>query len=1022
MKLKPLLLLIALFATSTAAVAQLNSIYSVQHNNCAGDSNGVLLYEGTMGCFAPLEVTLDSFPAMGFHTLKNDGYDYINHGTGTGGDVVLGVGTGSTSIGDVYVAAGWFEDSITFDSITLYSNGARSMFVACFDEATSDVIWAGEASAGGSTYVQAYGATVLNNHVYVVGYMEGTTIFGTDTVVSAGGYQGFIAKYNVGDGSIDTVAQVGNAGTDETTNIHAGSDGRLYATGDFTGSITLAGSTFNSNGSYDMYVTCFDSTLSTNYWAATAGGNGIDVAQDVVAFGDSGSVRTGYVVGYMASTTASFGTTTLLGAGNNDFIIARVDTTGSWEWAMNGGGTGNDIAFSVDLSESGDRLYAAGTFSNSMTFASQLHSSNGQTDGFIAYVDSNGTALDLYQFGGTGLDGIYDLQSVSGDYLVFAAGHAGSWDFADSTFTSNGNIDGFCGKLGPGGAEIWGKNFGSSAGDAFNSIRLGSNGKMHTGGFIAGNASSYQSGLSAVGVSDAVVTTESYFGITDTTILLTGLPAGMHILSAEDSAGNSIVDTIWINTPDSLQISAFVLNTTNGTTNDGSIDVTVTGGTPGYSFLWSNASTTEDLNNLAAGVYSLTVTDSLGCIDSATYVVDSTGQDFILSATWSDVTCGGDSNGMIDLTVYGGAPPYDFAWSTGDSTEDLSGLSGGTYVVTVSDNDTGVIVDTFFIFEPVALTATAALTPPSNGTASDGAIDLTVNGGIMPYSYLWSTSDSTEDISGLPIGNYTVTVTDSTGCTLVETYFVDTVPTIILSFTTTEKTCINTDNGTIDLSYTGGLAPFSFNWSTGDTTEDVSGLAAGTYTVTVSDASGQVVSGSANIVANEIHPDPVVGPVSGNKSVQAWTVYPYLVPVSNGSSFEWTTTGGQVTSSTSNTANVLWEAGPDAMLYVTETDLNGCQATDSASIEILFVGIEEAEATEWLQVYPNPATNWLVINATGVTAQMSYQVYNAMGSLVLSGSVQRGGMIDVSSLSPAAYWIQVTSGQKEQRSAIIIHE
>jgi len=1010
--MKTLTLLTALFTLSLTSVAQLSSITTVQNILCHGDTNGSITFEGVEGCFAPINVTVDSLPPMTFSTLKNDEYEYINHGTGTGPDVALGVTSGSTSIGDVYIAAGWFSDSISFDSITLYANGAvTAAFVACFDATTSAVLWADAATAGAGTYDYGYGAAMIGDKAYFVGYLEGTTEFGSATVTSGGGYQGFIAKYDIPTGLIDTVLQVGNAGTDEVSNIRAGADDRLYVTGDFTGSIDLAGNTYTASGSsYDLFVTCFDSSLTTNYWAATGGGSGTDVATDVVPSTSGSAAEYAYISGYFSS-TVTLGSNSITSNGGQDFLIAKVDSNGNWIWAEEGGGSSTDNAFSIDLNSAGDRLYVAGQWKNTLNYGSSTYASNGAEDGFIAYLDTAGALDDLYQFGGSGLDGVFDLVSIDDDYIVFAAGHTGSWTYADSNFVTNGGVDAFAGKIGPNQHEIWGKNFGSSGsnGDAFNSISAGPGERLHCAGFIGGNASSYQAGLSAVGPSDAVITNDDIMGNSDTIIVLSGLSAGEHYIVMTDSSGNSTIDTIEIIEPDPISIAGTVTNASSGTATDGAIDITVTGGTPGYSYMWSNTMTTEDITNLSIGTYTVTVTDTNGCQDSASFVVDTGSVVFAVTYQITHLACGGDSNGMIDLTVSGGTPPYDYDWSNSATTEDLTGLNGGTYTVTVTDNDTNTFIETFIVNEPTPISVSSSITPPANGTSNDGAIDITVSGGQAPYAFAWSNTATTEDISSLGIGNYTVTVTDSSGCTLIQSFYVDTIPSLSLALVSSDVTCINSNNGAIDLTVIGGVSPYTFLWSNSATTEDISGLAPGTYTVTVTDNASQSTVEAGVVGSNPIHPDPVVGPVTGPSSAQSWVTFPYSVPATNGSSFTWTVSGGLLSSSTSNSAFIQWNAGPAGVVYVSESDANGCWAMDSLEVEILFVGIDEKHENS-VVVYPNPAADFVQINVPTILENSTATLHDMQGKLAFTQRIAgQYNQLDISLLPAGVYILRIAN-------------
>ena len=595
-------------------------------------------------------------------------------------------------------------------------------------------------------------------------------------------------------------------------------------------------------------------------------------------------------------------------------------------------------------------------------------------------------------------------------------------DFADSTFASNGGFDGFAGKIGPDLHEIWGKNFGGagSNGDVFNSISAGPGTRMHCAGVLGTDASSYQSGLIAVGVSDAIVTNETFMGVADTTIVLSGLSAGEYYATMTDSNGNTVIDTFTIVEPDPISIVGSITNASSGTSNDGEIDLTISGGTPGYSFSWSNTATTEDITGLAIGTYSVTVTDSNGCVDTASFVIDTGSVVFSVSYVITDLDCGGDSSGSIDLTVSGGTTPYSFSWNTGATSEDLVGLAGGTYTVTVTDNDTNSFTETFVVNEPSALSLTSTITAPTNGTTNDGAIDITVTGGSMPYSYAWSNTATTEDISGLSIGNYTVTVTDSTGCTLIESFFVDTIPALGAVLQSGDVTCLNSNNGSIDLTVIGGVTPFVFAWSNGATTEDITGLAAGVYTVTITDNLLQSVVASDSVGSNPIFPDPVVGPINGPASAQSWIAYSYDVPATSGSSFDWGAMGGIITSTTSNSAFVQWNAGPNGVVYVSETDANGCFASDSLSVEILFVGIEENHENAIL-VYPNPTSNMLNVILPESFQDVRISLYDIAGRQVLlhEHSINQVAL-DLNGMNSGLYILHLQKGETVLTHRVIV--
>ena len=207
----------------------------------------------------------------------------------------------------------------------------------------------------------------------------------------------------------------------------------------------------------------------------------------------------------------------------------------------------------------------------------------------------------------------------------------------------------------------------------------------------------------------------------------------------------------------------------------------------------------------------------------------------------------------------------------------------------------------------------------------------------------------------------------------------------------------------------GGLSPFAIAWSNGNTTEDLSALAPGTYSVTVTDNASQVASDVITIGSNPIYPDPIVGPITGATSAQAWMVFSYSVPSTSGSSFTWSAVNGTITGAASNASSILWNAGPNGKVYVQETDANGCSAYDSLAINILFVGVKETHENSIL-IYPNPTEGLLNINLLGSFQGPMMQIFDLSGQVVLT---QRLGAInnrlDVSALTTGIYLITLST-------------
>lgn len=986
--------------------AQISAVTTHQDASCSYNQDGSITIDSIEGCFAPLEISINNqvFP---INHLKNDAYNALQHGAGINEDRAYSVWGGNTSIGDVYLATGSFTSSVAFDTFNLTASGSLDMFAVCYDANTNNVLWAISGGTTGNTFTAGYAITGAGDKAYVTGYFTGACQIGNFNIVSTGGYQAFIAKIDIPSGSVDTVVQYGGINIQEGFNINY-ANGRIYLAGNFQSSITFGATTHNATGSLDGFVACIDTNLSTIYWSAAAGGSNTVIMNDLVPVSNGNTVEKVFVVAtYNSATTV--GTTNLPSIGGNDFFIAAVDTTGTWLWAINGGSTGADFCTTIDANSAGDRLYVGGSWNGTMNFAGNNYSTVSADDGFIAYIDTAGVVDSLYQFSGGGVETIKDLQSVDDDFLLFTATFNTSVTYADSTYSTNGGVDAFVGKIGKSFHEIWGKNFGGALGDQFASVRTGTNDRYHLGGFFQGNASVYQSGLVSAGNLDVIVTNDLMFGMADTSITITGLQAGSYPIQYTDSNGNIILDSVILG-PDAITATGIVTNTSSGSANDGSIDLTVTGGVPGYTYLWNNGAITQDIDSLIAGIYCVTITDTTGCVDSSyCFTVDSaaSGGPLSIMVMVQNLTCFNDSTGAINVTVTGGTPPYSFLWSNGATTEDLVNINAGTYILTLTDN-AGSLIDTFIVSQPAAIAITSTLTPPSSGSASDGAIDITVAGGTPGYSFNWSTGDITEDLNNLTIGLYTVTVTDSAGCLGVEQFILDTVPALGLISTASSVTCINTNNGSIDVTVVGGVPPFAFIWTNGATTEDLTGLAAGAYGVTVTDALNQTASIFDTVGSNPIFPSPIVGPITGGNSVQAWTSYNYSVPSSNGSSFNWSAFGGSILNSASNAAIVQWNAGPNGTLYVQETDLNGCTAEDSLSINILFVGIDEEHAYA-IAVFPNPTSDFLRFELPSTLSIPVITMTDLQGRIVAKKSPSNHAFsIDLTSVPAGTYVLELT--------------
>lgn len=427
-------------------------------------------------------------------------------------------------------------------------------------------------------------------------------------------------------------------------------------------------------------------------------------------------------------------------------------------------------------------------------------------------------------------------------------------------------------------------------------------------------------------------------GLNPTSATTTGLCDGIFSVLVTDANGCTDNGSIAIVEPPFISLSTTSTNATCSGTADGSAAVFATGGTPipGYLYQWgSNAGnqTTQTATNLNAGTYWVTVTDANGCTESIGVVVSTPNPMYFQNVSSTDLSCYMVPNGTISSGVTGGTPGYTYSWTANintsytASTQNISGLYQDTYYLTITDANGCSIDTTIIINQPPQLSVSLMPTAENCYQACDGSINAIVNGGTPNYTYSWSNLQSSSQINNLCVGNYGLTVTDANSCSVTSNATITGPPELqILIQNVVDATC-GQSNGSATISQVGGTTGYTIVWSNGWPAFTQNNLAAGTYTVTVTDINGCSTDTVINI--NNLGGPQITSvnttnvTCSGSANGTAEVIFTPSTPAAPPYPITW--------SSSLNTTSL--ETGlSGGTYYVTVGDANGCQSSTSFTI------------------------------------------------------------------------------------------
>jgi hypothetical protein len=673
-----------------------------------------------------------------------------------------------------------------------------------------------------------------NNNIYMTGSFVDSIYFDSDTLFTATANQKylFLAKFKPnGDFTWAksfplTTSIIGNF-----LDVSVVQDTIVYMSGFFTGDLTIDGTTISSQGDADDIVLAKVDSSGSLIWVKQAGSNGTADRANGLVIDESASA---YITGYFSETADFDGTQLQAASSLTDMFVAKYNRSGSLIWVTRNGGLGADIAYGAKLT--GNILQTSGYFSDSVSFNSMVIRSNGLSDlntGFFIY-DTDGNPITAVS-----IDGSIDNGADRGEYiesLLSNYTYIGGYYESDTLFIGDDTL----------------KSTASS-----------------NSAFIAKCRNSFSATfsetkhVSCLGGNDGYLKVTGYFGVEpytydwgipisdSTTASVSGLSKGLYYVTVKDANNDSILIYTTITEPTALNTTLTPTHLSCFQASDGEIETNATGGTAPYTYAWTGPeeynSTAEDPTGISAGEYSVIVTDNNLC--EVTKTVEITQPERITSTATVVPESIGLSNGEIDVTISGGKSPYTYTWeyegvAYSGSSNSLTGLAEGQYTIYVEDDDlcpydTSIIVSGITL--KVNLNGTDAVCYGDNNGTLEATIEFGFNASET-YTYEFKdtlntvlSSGSSASLSNLTAGKYYVTLhEEGTGATSIDSFRISQPDSIAITFTPTDALCYE-GNTSITASITGGITEYTYSWSNGQTSQNLSGVPAGKYTLTVTD-------------------------------------------------------------------------------------------------------------------------------------------------------------------------------------------
>jgi hypothetical protein len=753
------------------------------------------------------------------------------------------------------IVCGFYDQNITFGvspSIPVYKAGRPASFMGKFNASNGLEVWANRVAWGPDSVKAQWVTCDPDGNIYLTGFSKDTIYFNGATLVGAAGkVQNFIAKFD-GNGNFIWATQItyssATAALNKFVEIHAASNDEIYMGGFFAGTLTVGSVTLNSvtANREDAVLLKFNGSGDVQ-WGRQAGGIYDDRCNGVATDIFGNVYTTGYITSSAVFDSTGNGTmdsSPLHSNGNEDLMVAKYNKNGQLMWKKANGDAGMDKGYGAFIHE--NIIMFTGNFAGSVTFNNTTitsPSTSNQDPAFFVY-DVDGNPITAKSMAGNDNNDHCELISYDNNGNTYLGGIFTSTKLTvgDSVFTNGttGKNNAFTAKY---------HNPFSATFTTINNVSCngGSNGKLTVTPYFGVGPYSYQwSG----NVSSFIDSTAS------------NLSAGIYSVTITDSR-----DSIAYSTMSVLQGSQITAGFAKTDLNcyqsqDGIINLTVSGGTPSYTYNWTGVTgynpVTEDQSGLGAGWYKVTITDKVGCSRNDSIEILEPGKIEFGSSIVTPAIPIGSSTGKIDINISGGTPSFSYAWAkdgltlSGRTSDTLNNLHGGTYQVTVTDSHSCNADTSFLVPDASFLQISKTVTNISCNGLSDGSATVSIlnKNPVATYSYQWSNTAVDSTITNVVAGNYKFTITETGGLNrsiIDSAEITEPAALSIASITPVDIKCFGYSTGAVVLSVTGGTLDYSYNWSSGQNTESISLIPAGQYKVTVTDANQCQVNDSATV-------------------------------------------------------------------------------------------------------------------------------------------------------------------------------